>query len=161
MGSPPTLAATTGVPQAWASTATSPKDSLCEGTASDVGRAVPLGEGRPVDRRHEAHEVADAALARRARSRPIGLRTPVPLAPPRMPTTSRERRSGRRRTSSAAASHEHVGRLERLDAPDEEEEHGIRGDAERPPAHSGTEPGRKIVEVDAGLGDATRSGSAP
>ena len=42
--SPPTFAATTGVPHAAASSATSPNDSVRDGTTHDVGSAVVVGQ---------------------------------------------------------------------------------------------------------------------
>ena len=63
--SPPTAAATTGVPQACASRATSPNDSLYDGTTDDVGGAVPVDERRPA-----ATGGSKRTTSRDARARP-------------------------------------------------------------------------------------------
>ena len=146
------MAATTGVPQACASTATSPNDSLCEGTASTsaaryhwarVGRSTG-GTKRtrsPMPRCSassvEAHRVAHAGAAGPAEDGDDDPRAQVGAA-------SHQLGSGL---------DEHVGRLERLDAADEQEEHGIRGDADARPAPRRCDPGWNDGEVDTGLGD--------
>ena len=102
VGSPPTLAATTGVPHACASTATSPNDSLCDGTATRSAARYHWASVGPVDRRHEPDEVADAALLGE-----LGERHRVAHAgaagAAEHGDDEPERRSGRRRSSSAAA----------------------------------------------------------
>ena len=66
--------------------------------------------------------------------RPIGLRTPGAARPRRgCATTSRDAQVGAAAHQLGGGPDEHVGRLERLDAADEEEEHGIRGQAEGGP----------------------------
>ena len=152
VGRPPTLAATTGVPQACASTATSPNDSLCEGTASTSAARYHWARVGPVDRRHEAHQVTDAALLGE-----LGQAHRVAHAGAARPA---EDGDDEPRAQVGAASHqlgggldEHVGGLERLDAADEQEEHGIRRDADARPAPRRCDPGWNDGEVDARLGD--------
>ena len=151
VGRPPTLAATTGVPQACASTATSPKDSLCEGIASTSAARYHWARVGPVDRRHEAHQVTDAALLGE-----LGEAHRVAHAGAARPAEDGDDDPG---AQVGAAAHqlgsgldEHVGRLEGLDAADEQEEHGIRGDADLGPCLA-LRPGVEDGEVDARLGD--------
>ena len=83
---------------------------------------------------------------------PIGLRTPVPLAPPRIADDDPRAQVGAPAHQLGGGLDEHVGGLERLDAADEEEEHGIRGDADGGPRLE-LRPGAEDGEVDARLGD--------
>ena len=67
--SPPTDAATTGVPHAAASSATSPNDSARDGHDADVGGPVEVGQPRVRLRRHEAHVGGDTRARARGRAR--------------------------------------------------------------------------------------------
>ena len=80
VGRPPTRAATTGVPQACASTATSPNDSLCEGTTTRSAARYQSASSARLDRRGETDDVRDArarsasSWSPRGRSRPAAAR---------------------------------------------------------------------------------------
>ena len=93
MVSPPTAAATTGVPHACASTATRPKDSLYDGTATKVAAAY-----------HLASSSCDTGGTKRTTSAmpsstandvsDVGCSSPLPDGPPTTGTTTCERSSG-------------------------------------------------------------------
>ena len=136
-----------------------PERLVVRGHGEHVGRAVPLGQGRPVDRRHEAHQVADAELLGE-----LGQPHRVAHAGAAGPA---EDGDDEPRAQVGAAAHqlgggldEHVGRLERLDAADEQEEHGIRGDADGGPRLALRRRGVKTARSTPGSATTTRSGSA-
>ena len=115
VGSPPTAAATTGVPQACASMATSPNDSLYDGTATRSALRYHWTSCSPVDRRRRTGPAPSIPSRAARRSSWRGVSRPVPLGPPSTATTRSERSSGRRASRSAAARSSTSGRLERLD----------------------------------------------
>ena len=90
--SPPTAAATTGVPVACASAATSPKDSLYDGTATAVDAAHQRASSSWATGGHEADHPVEAELGRRAGRATRGARA----------RCRRDRRRRVRRGASAA-----------------------------------------------------------
>ena len=147
---PPTAAATTGVPTPWASTATSPKDSLYDGTQTSGRGGVPVDQLVLRDRRHEPHQSVDAerpascasesgapARSRRVRRRPR--------------PCSVERSSGSRRDQVGGGADHHVGRLQRLDPADEGDQRAVGGQTRGARARLRLRRRRKIVEVDTGM----------
>src|SRR4029079_1873011 len=87
----PTAAATTGVPVASASTATSPKDSLYDGTATSVAAAYHWASSAcETGGTKRTTSVRPSCAARSASA--CGLSRPDPEGPPTIGTTVRERR---------------------------------------------------------------------
>src|SRR5262249_4110327 len=100
--SPPTAAAITGVPQAWASSATSPNDSEWAGTSPTVAaryQPASSGGGHGGSNRPRPDRPSEEASPS---SRP-GAPTSVPLGPPTNTTASRSASAGASRSSEAAA----------------------------------------------------------
>ena len=116
---PPTAAAITGVPVACASAATSPNDSLYDGTATTDAAAYQSASSAGRHRRHEPHHVVDAEAAARS-ARASGCSSPVPDGPPTIGTTRRDRRSGVWSSRQGDGAQQDVGRLERLQPTGEE-----------------------------------------
>jgi hypothetical protein len=150
---PPTAAATTGVPQAAASRATSPK-LRAAGHEHDVGGPVVGGQqvvglGSTKRTRSSHAEAATSSVTRRPRwASPAG-----PLVPPT--TTS----TGVVAVELGERPHRDVEALERLDAADEQQ-HRVVAEAEGR-AGAGAVAGREEGVVDAGGTISMRAGSAP
>ena len=102
MRSPPTAAATTGVPQACASSATRPNDSECDGTSTIVAARYQSASSRCEHGGSNRTWPETPSEAASAPSRP-GAPTSDPLGPPTKTTTSRSASSGATRSSDAAA----------------------------------------------------------
>src|SRR5439155_1612620 len=100
--SPPTAAATTGVPHAWASSATRPNDSLWLGTPIRSAAAYRSARASPgCGGRNRTASLTPSVAA--ASTRAVGRSRPVPLGPPQIATTTFFSSSGSRRRSSARA----------------------------------------------------------
>ena len=120
-------------------------------------RGVPQRELRRRDRRHEADDVRDP--------QPVGelgqclgvLETACPDGPPTTGTTSRDRRSGVSAEQQRDGAQQHVGRLERLEPPGEEDDVGVRGQVEPTPRVDGV-AGTEHRQVDAGVDDLDAAG---
>ncbi len=90
----------------------------------------------------------------------VGRSRPLPEGPPTIGTTSRERSSGLRSSSTRHRAQQHVGRLQRLDPPGEEQHVGV-GRQPQLAAHAGSRSrGRKTDRSTPGLTTSTRPGSA-
>ncbi len=110
--------------------ATRPKDSEWLGHEHEVGRAIPLREHEPLDRAHEAHDVADAegngellelvrtGQAAAARAADDGHGEAVAPGGVALQQVGRHPQ-------------QHVGGLERLDATDEEQHVALERQAQR------------------------------
>ena len=148
---PPTAAATTGVPVAWASAATSPKDSLYDGTATSVAaayhRASSACETGGTNRTTSVEPELGGEVGERLRLVEAGAgraaddRDDDPGAAARLALEQRGHRA-----------EQHVGRLERLDPAGEEQDVGVRRQPE-PGARRALRHGPEDVEVDAGVDD--------
>ncbi len=88
-----------------------------------------------------------SACARSCRA--VGCASPVPLGPPTTATTSRSRRVRVLLDHPRGGVEQDVGRLERLDAPDEQQQDGV---GRHPEAGAGGSrlAGAEVLEVDAG-----------
>ena len=148
MVSPPTAAATTGVPVACASTATSPKDSLYDGTHDQRRRGVPVGElGWATGGTNRTTSSMPSAAA--SWTSDSGCSRPVPEGPPTTGTTepvaqrrvSLEQRGTARSSTSGAFS----GWIR----PANISTTASRGSPSR--ARGAVDDGRNTVEVDAGV----------
>ncbi len=125
---PPTAAATTGVPLASASAATSPERLVVRGDGDDVGRPVPAHELVARDGRAHDEPVAHAHLVGE------GLELADRRRAAAGATEDDERRHGLpARGEDAERPDEHVGALERLHAPGEEDEAAVGGQAQPGP----------------------------
>ena len=146
---PPTAAATTGVPVACASAATSPNDSLYDGTATAVAAAYQRASSAWVTGgTNRTMSAMPRSTARSASA--CGFSRPVPEGPPTIGTTSEDRRSGDAREHLGDRVQQHVRGLERLDPAGEQQHVGVD---RQPQAGAGLGGGERAedVEVDAGV----------
>ena len=156
MVSPPTAAATTGVPVACASTATSPNDSLYDGTATAVAAAYQRASSAwDTGGTNRTTSASPSSAARSASA--CGLSSPVPDGPPTTGTTSRSRRPGSRASSSATARSSTSGALSGWIRPANSSTSESVGQAERG-ARLGRRHRPEDVEVDAGVDDLDPAG---
>ena len=128
LSSPPTALATTGMPHAAASRATSPKLSLRLGTTTTSAARYQLDRmwcGCGATNRTRSATPSSAA---RRRAAAASASPSTPLAPPTMTSTA----SGMRRQRGEGADG-HVGRLQRLDAPDEQDDRPVDGQPDGAP----------------------------
>ena len=128
--SPPTAAATTGVPHACASIATRPKDSEYEGTITSVAARYHCASSRCG---HGGSSRTSPVRPSRAASsvRPSGSCRPVPLGPPTKATVSRPARVIGYQLRGCVQ--HHVGSLERLYPAGEDEHDAVGRQAELRP----------------------------
>ena len=161
MRRPPTSVATTGVPQACASRATRPNDSLWLGTATTSAARVPVAQA--VAGRRRGGSKRTTRRCRASARGPAGRwarASPLPLGPPTTATTRRSRRAGSCSQQPRGGVQQDVGRLERLDAPDEQQQDGIGRHAEAGAGAAVASPGRKCSRSTPGATVTTRPGSA-
>ena len=124
--SPPTALATTGMPHAAASRATSPKLSLRLGHDHHVGCAVVAGQDVVRLRRDEPHPVGDAEVGDQ-------LPASASLVAVDAAGATDDHQHGVAAGRAGQGADRHVGRLERLDPPDEQQHRAVGGQAERAP----------------------------
>ena len=126
VGSPPTAAATTGVPLACASTATSPNDSLYDGTATRSAlRYHWTSCSRATGGTNRTCASIPSRAARRCSWR--GVSRPVPLGPPSDRHDQVGAQLGPAREQVGGGAQQHVRGLERLDPADEQQHAGAAG----------------------------------
>ena len=159
MRRPPTAAAITGVPHAWASTATRPNDSEYEGTMTTVAARYQSASSALRARRLQPDQAGDAQVVRQPGQA-------VRVGPPGSARAADEReRQGPGQCRVVAdqlgggAQHQ-VGRLERLHPAREHHDGPVGGQAE-PRRASAAGPGRKTDRSTPGLTVQTLAGSAP
>ena len=148
IGSPPTSAATTGVPQASASSATRPNDSLCEGMRTrSAARYHSASSGRDTGGTNRVWSATPSSVGERlelARAGKSGAAGPTEdgeheVVPPLRVTAEQ----------LGADAKEDVGPFEGLDAADEEQDPTVAGEPERFTRRVGVPRGERR-EVDAG-----------
>ena len=135
------------MPHAWDSIATSPKDSLYDGTTVRSAARYQSGKRRLGHRRLEPHHVGDTELGTEC-LQGVGLREPGARRPTDHRDDEAPAQSGVVGEQLRHRADEHVGRLQRLDPPDEQQHDGVRRQAQ---ASTGVRDaaGAEEVEVDA------------
>ncbi len=102
MARPPTFAATTGVPQAWASMATRPKDSLYDGTHTIEAAAYQSASSSwATGGTNRARSAIPRPAARSSSA--VGRSSPLPDGPPTIATVVRSRRPDAIRRAAASS----------------------------------------------------------